>query len=64
MIEQNYLEYSTAIKETMGLKVDWKEKINNEAPDNEENNEPSINKEEYTDDINEQVNEDNTKSNE
>lgn len=64
MIEQNYLEYSTAIKETMGLKVDWKEKINNEAPDNEENNEPSINKEEYTDGINEQVDEDNTKSNE
>lgn len=64
MIEQNYLEYSTAIKETMGLKVDWKEKINNEAPDNEKNNEPSINKEEYTNDINEQVAEDNTKSNE
>lgn len=64
MIEQNYLEYSTAIKETMGLKVDWKEKINNEVPDNEENNESSINKEEHTNGINEQVNEDSTKSNE
>lgn len=61
MIEQNYLEYPTAIKEAMGLKVDWKEKINNDASNDEKNDESLINKEgEYTDDIN-QITEDSTK---
>lgn len=61
MIEQNYLEYPTAIKEAMGLKVDWKEKINNDASNDEKNDESLINKEgEHTDDIN-QITEDSTK---
>lgn len=64
MIEQNYLEYPTSIKEAMGLKVDWKEKINNDVSNDKESNEPLINKEdEYTNNIN-QVAEDSTKSNE
>ena len=62
MIEQNYLEYPTAIKEAIGLKVDWKEKINNNVSNDKENDEPLVNKEgEHTNDIN-QVDEASTKS--
>lgn len=62
MIEQNYLEYPTTIKEAMGLKVDWKEKINNDVSNDKENDEPLVNKEDgHTNDIN-QVDEASTKS--
>lgn len=35
MLEENYLSYPEAIKEAMGIKVDWSEKINEESESDE-----------------------------